>query len=92
MSGALPASGQRSWWHGQVCAAVPLANNVPTQQPGAAILITASVAGTVTLTLAGDGSTIVVNPSVGDSIYPFQVTKAVAGTATVTAYYNLMTA
>lgn len=90
--GVAPVSGQRSWWHGQVCGAVPLADNVVTQQPGAAILITTSVTGTVTLTLAGDGSTIVVNPPVGDAIYPFQVTKAVAGTATVTAYYNLLTA
>lgn len=92
MSGTFPASGQRSWWQGQVCAAVLLADGVVTQQPGAAIQITASVAGTVTLTLAADGSTIVVNPAVGDSIYPYQVTKAVAGTATVTAYYNLLTA
>lgn len=55
---------------------------------GRSIMITASVAGTVTLTLF-DGSTIVVNPAVGDNIYPFAVRKATKGTATITAYYNL---
>lgn len=91
MSDTFPASGQRSWWQGQVADAVLLSNGVPTQRPGAAILITASVAGTVTLTLTA-GSTIVVNPVIGDSIFPFQVTQYSAGTATVTAAYNLITA
>jgi hypothetical protein len=80
--------GARSWYLGQVCDAALLANGVPTQRPGAAIQITASVAGTVILTLVS-GATIVVNPPVGDSIYPYQVVMAAAGTATVTAYYNL---
>lgn len=80
--------GARSWYLGQVCDAVPLTNGVETQQVGAAIMITASVTGTVTLELMS-GKSIVVNPAVGDNFYPFQVTKATAGTATVTAYYNL---
>lgn len=84
-------SGARTWWQGQVCDAVLLSNGVPTQRPGAAIMISASGAGTVTLTLQA-GSTIVVNPAVGDSIFPFQVTQYRVGTATVTAAYNLLTA
>lgn len=54
------------------------------------ILITASVAGTVTLTMA-NGSTVVVNPQVGDNIYPFQVTKAHVTSGTISAMYNLTT-
>lgn len=88
MSGSNPSSGARSWWLGQICDAVLLLDGVATQRPGAAIQITASVAGTVTLTL-NTGSTIVVNPLVGDNLYPYQVVKAAAGTATITAYYNL---
>ncbi len=61
---------------------------VAVTNPGRAIMITASVAGTVTLTLT-NGSTIVVNPAVGDNIYPFAVMTATDGTATVTHYYNL---
>ncbi len=56
--------------------------------PAFAIQITASVSGTVTLTLVG-GSTIIVTPSVGDNIYPYAVIRAAAGTATVTRMYNL---
>ena len=81
-------SGARSWWFGQICDAAPLVDGVTTQRPGAAVMISASVAGTVTLTLL-DGATIVVNPTVGDSIYPFQVVQATAGTAVVSAVYNL---
>lgn len=81
-------SGARSWWPGQICDALQLTENTPTQRPGAAIQITASVAGTVTLTLVS-GATIVVNPNVGDSIYPYQVIKATVGSATISAYYNL---
>lgn len=81
-------SGTRSWWLGQICDAVQLSEDTITQRPGAAIQITATVAGSVTLTL-NTGSTIVVNPQVGDNIYPYQVTKATVGTATITAYYNL---
>ena len=81
-------SAARSWYLGQVCDAALLADGVQTQRPGAAIQITASVTGTVTLTLLS-GATIVVNPPVGDSVYPYQVIMAKAGTATITAYYNL---
>lgn len=56
---------------------------------GYGFFIRVSVAGTVTLTLEG-GTTIIIEPPAGvDSIYPFAVTKAVAGTATVTRMYNL---
>ena len=81
-------SGARSWWLGQICDALALTENTLTQQPGAAIQISASGAGTVTLTL-NSGNTIVVNVAVGDNIYPYQVIKATVGTATITAYYNL---
>ena len=82
--------GQPNPYLGQVWDSEQLSDGVTTQRPGAAIQISASVAGTVTLTLLS-GSTIVVNVGVGDSIYPYQVTQAKAGTATVTAYYNLFT-
>lgn len=65
-----------------------LTENTAGMIPGRAILITASVAGTVTLTLQ-NGSTVIVNPAAGDNIYPFAVTKATVGTATITNYYNL---
>lgn len=81
-------SGARSWWLGQIMDAQLLTEATDTQRPGAAIQITASVAGTVTLTLLS-GNTIVVNPQVGDNLYPYQVTRATVGTATVSAYYNL---
>lgn len=82
------SGGARTWWPGQIAGALLLTENTVTQRPGAAIQITASVAGSVTLTL-NDGTTIVVNPQVGDNIYPYQVLKATVGTATITAYYNL---
>lgn len=81
-------SGARTWWLGQICDALLLSDGVVTQRPGAAIQISATVAGTVTLTLL-NGVTIVVNPQVGDNLYPYQVVMATAGTATVSAYYNL---
>jgi hypothetical protein len=70
-----------------ITTAAALTNNV-VAAAGRSILITASVIGTVTLTLSGSG-TVVVNPQVGDNIYPFAVTKYVTGTATITAVYNL---
>lgn len=82
-------SGARSWWAGQICDCVKLTENTTTQQPGAAIQISATGAGTVILTLLS-GATITVNVQVGDSIYPYQVTKATAGTATGLTYYNLI--
>lgn len=82
------SGGARTWWPGQICGAAQLTENTRTQRPGAAIQITASVAGSVTLTL-NDDTTIVVNPQIGDNIYPYQVLKATVGTATITAYYNL---
>lgn len=88
MSGTNPLTGARSWWLGQICDALQLTENTATQQPGAAIQISASGAGTVTLTL-NSGNTIVVNVAVGDNIYPYQVIKATVGTATITSYYNL---
>lgn len=69
--------------------AVALTENTAVATPGRAIMITVSTLGTVTLTLQ-DGSIIVVNPVVGDNIYPFAVIKATVGTAVVTGYYNLI--
>ncbi len=60
-----------------------------TAAAGRGILITASVAGTVTLLMA-DTTTVVVTVAVGDNIYPFSVTKATVIGATVTRMYNLM--
>ena len=79
----LPPSGTGT----SITTAVAMTNNT-VYAAARAILITASVIGTVTLTLSG-GSTVVVNPQVGDNIYPFAVTKYVTGTATITAVYNL---
>lgn len=73
---------------GQVWDCELLTDSVPAKRVGAAIQISATGAGTVTLTLAS-GNTIVVNVNAGDSIYPYQVQMAAAGTATVSAYYNL---
>lgn len=71
----------------------PFADNAATPA-GDAIQISVSTGGPVTLTLLG-GRTIVVNPVAGsttqDNVYPYAVTKAVAGGgAVVTAYYNLI--
>lgn len=56
---------------------------------GIGIQITASGAGTVTLTLL-DGSTIPVTVPTGVTVLPYMVTKATVGTATITSYYNLL--
>lgn len=54
-----------------------------------AFAIRVSVAGTVTLTLAG-GATIIIEPAASvDLIYPYAVTKATATTATITRMYNV---
>lgn len=77
-------------WPGQYQGAFPLSENTAVLTgAGSGIMITASVAGTVTLTLL-DGSTVVVSVPVGSTIYPFQVIKATVGTATITSYYNLI--
>lgn len=68
--------------------ATALTEDTATTMPGRAIQITATVAGTVTLTLIS-GDTIVVTVVAGDNIYPYAVTKATVGTATISHYYNL---
>jgi hypothetical protein len=74
---------------GSYSGAFPLSDGVPSiGGAGVAIQIIASVAGTVTLTLL-DGSTIPVTVPIGTTTLPYMVTKATAGTATVTSYYNL---
>ena len=88
MSASLSMSGMRTWWAGQIADVEQLTEDTPTQRPGAAIQITASVGGTVTLTLLS-GNTIIVNQQVGDNLYPYQVLRATVGTATISAYYNL---
>ena len=65
-----------------------LTNSSAGQLPGQSVMITASVTGTVTLTLQS-GNTIIVTVQVGDNIYPFACTNRVTGTATVSAVYNL---
>lgn len=81
-------SGARSWWLGQICDAVELTDGVETQRPGAAIQITVAGAGTVILTLLS-GAEIPVSLQVGDTLYPYQVIKATADTATGAVYFNL---
>lgn len=56
--------------------------------PGVSIDVTATTAGTITLTMA-DGSTLVHTIQIGSTILPLAVTQWVAGTAVVTAFYNL---
>lgn len=51
-------------------------------------MITVSGTGTVVLTL-WSGANITVNPQVGDSIYPFEVTDYSVGTASGVVCYNL---
>ncbi|HXJ61906.1 MAG TPA: hypothetical protein VNU68_35150 [Verrucomicrobiae bacterium] len=75
--------------HGSYYGAVQLTEDTPANGPGTAIQIVASVAGTVTLVLM-DGSSIVVSVPAGTSIWPYQVTKATKGGATITSYYNLV--
>jgi hypothetical protein len=80
-------SGTHSLFPGQIWDALSLTDNV-TARAGAAIQITSSNSGSVTLTL-WSGATIVVTVSPGDSIYPYQCTKFHAGTAAVVSAYNL---
>lgn len=80
----------RSVFLGQICDCLLLAEGVLTQRPGAAIQISVSNPGDVTLVL-WSGASIVVNLSVGDSIYPYQVVSYTPGSATVSAAYNLFT-
>lgn len=80
-------SGTKSLFPGQVWDALALTDNVAARA-GAAIQLTSSNSGTVTLTL-WSGATLVVTVSPGDSIYPYQCTKYHAGTAVITAAYNL---
>lgn len=76
--------------HGSYYGAVALTEDTTSVNgAGTAIQITATGAGTVTLTLL-DGSTIVVSVPAGSTIYPYQVTKATTGSATATAFYNLL--
>lgn len=82
------AAAPRSLYPGQVWDALAMVENTASARVGSAIQITASVAGTVTLLLQS-GNPIIVTVPVGDSIYPYQVTKATVGTATVTRYYQL---
>lgn len=77
-------------WAGQVQDCLQLTEGVVTQRPGAAVQITATTAGSVILTLVSE-ATIVVNPALGDSIYPYEVIKFVPGTAVISAAYNLFT-
>jgi hypothetical protein len=88
MSGTTIPITENAFSPGQVWDATLLTEATAVSRPGAAIQITASVSGTVTLTLAS-GNTIIVTPAIGDNIYPYQVTKATVGTATITRYYNL---
>ena len=78
----------RTVWQGQISGCLLLSNATPTQRPGAAIQITVTSSGTITLTL-WSGDTIVVNPQVGDSIYPYQVVRYDTGTADGVVCYNL---
>lgn len=74
---------------GPVLRFVPLTENTATTSFGRGIQISASAAGTVTLLSADGASSIVVNVSAGDNIYPYSVSKATAGTAIISAYTNL---
>lgn len=80
-------SGTHSLFAGQIWRSLLLSDNVPAQC-GAAIQITASVAGEIVLTLWG-GNTHIVTVGVGDSIYGYECTMFHATTATVTRCYNL---
>lgn len=85
----VPIQTPQNPWPGQIRDALALNDGVVTQRPGSRIQISASVTATaVTLTLYS-GNTIVVNPAVGDNIYPYEVIKAVVTSGTVTGMYNL---
>ena len=87
MSGSVPPT-PRTVAPGQICDCFLMSNATPTQRPGSAIQITVTTSGTITLTL-WSGNTIVVNPQVGDSIYPYEVTMYTTGTAQGVVCYNL---
>lgn len=89
MADPVPTPVPRTIFPGQICDCLELSDGVRTQRPGAAIQISATGAGTVTLELWNGGNEIIVNVAVGDSIYPYQVVKATAGTAVISKYYNL---
>lgn len=74
---------------GSYCDCLQLNAGAVTQAPGAAIMITASVTATAVALTLWSGNSITVNPPVGDTIYPFEVTKYVVSSGTVTAAYNL---
>jgi hypothetical protein len=63
------------------------ASTTVTATQAVMISLTAST-GTVNLTLT-DGSQIVVNPALGDNIYPFGVISWSAGSATPSSVYSL---
>jgi hypothetical protein len=67
--------------------AASVANNT-TVAAGRSIQISASVAGSATLTLSG-GTSLIVNFQVGDNIYPYAVTKIVLIAGTISHTYNL---
>ncbi len=74
---------------GAVWKAAELTDNTPTTNPGHALMISASGAGAVTVTLMDNVSTVIVNVAVGDNIYPFSATNVHTGSATITKIYNL---
>lgn len=84
----LPIRTPNTLYLGQVNDAVLLVDGVATQRVGAAIQITADDAGEVTLTLYS-GAEVIITVGIGDSIYPYQVSKYTSGTATITRAYNL---
>jgi hypothetical protein len=88
---ALPATPPtpRSFDKETYCDALLLSAGQVTQTPGSAILITASVTATAVALTLQSGNPITVNPPVGDTIYPLQVTKYAVSSGTVTAAYNL---
>lgn len=86
---ALDLKTPRSVAPGSYCDALLLSAGVVTQQPGAAIMITASVTATVAALTLWSGNTITVNPPIGDTIYPFEVVEYVTSAGTITAAYNL---
>ncbi len=71
-----------------IIGAAAMTSGTAITTPGRAIQISVTGAGTVTLTLT-NGSTVVVNPVVGDNIYPYSVKMATDGTATGATYTNL---
>lgn len=77
-------------WPNQYEDAVLLTSGVVCPRgAGSGLLITATVTGTVNLTLLG-GAVIPVNYPLGSTVYPFQVTLAVVSSGTITSMYNLI--